>query len=289
MRLGIPVATIHQIHSTPNKKYLMSHVPAETYARIDNDLYNRQSDIWWNPNEILYLLKSSINPVRVGYARRKIFEELKWNPQGRKALEVGSGGGILTEEIARMGFETWGIDPSASSVKTATGHAQQSGLNISYSVGAGEAIPFGDANFDAVFCCDVLEHVRDLPKVIAEISRVLKPGGVFCFDTLNRTFVSKIVAIKIWQEWKRWAFMPPNLHVWEMFIKPAELKAHLLKSGFEFKETRGTSPNVSIPKMLSYLRKRAKGEWTYKDLGEHFQLIESDDEKILYMGWAVKK
>src|SRR5215831_9947274 len=85
------------------------------------------------------------------------------------------------------------------------------------------------------FCCDVLEHVRDLPKVISEISRVLKPGGVFCFDTLNRTFLSKLVAIKIWQEWKRWAFMPPNLHVWEMFIKPDELKALLLQNQFEVK------------------------------------------------------
>ena len=101
--------------------------------------------------------------------------------------------------------------------------------------------------------------------------------------------MSKLVAIKIWQEWKPWAFMPPNLHVWEMFIKPEELKAHLLNSGFEFKAFRGTEPNVSIPKMLSYLRKRVKGEWTYKELGEHFQLVESNDQKILYMGWAVKK
>jgi 2-polyprenyl-6-hydroxyphenyl methylase/3-demethylubiquinone-9 3-methyltransferase len=99
----------------------------------------------------------------------------------------------------------------------------------------------------------------------------------------------QLVAIKIWQEWKRWAFMPPNLHVWEMFITPDELKAHLDRSGFAFKEFRGTMPNVSIPTLLSYLRKRAKGEWTYTDLGERFQLVESNDLKILYMGWAVKK
>jgi 2-polyprenyl-6-hydroxyphenyl methylase/3-demethylubiquinone-9 3-methyltransferase len=73
-----------------------------------------------------------------------------------------------------------------------------------------------------------------------------------------------------------------------MFIKPAELKLVLLDNGFEFKEFRGTEPNLPIPKMLSYLRKRAKGEWTFKDLGEHFKLVESKDMSILYMGLAVK-
>jgi 2-polyprenyl-6-hydroxyphenyl methylase / 3-demethylubiquinone-9 3-methyltransferase len=162
-------------------------------------------------------------------------------------------------------------------------------LNIDYSEGTGESIRFADQSFDVVFCCDVLEHVRDLPKVISEISRVLNPGAFFCFDTLNRTFLSKLVAIKIWQEWKRWPFMPPNLHVWEMFIKPDELKTLLLQIRFEVKGFRGTQANVSIPKMLGYLRKRAKGEWTFGELGEVFRLVESNDMNILYMGWAVKK
>jgi 2-polyprenyl-6-hydroxyphenyl methylase/3-demethylubiquinone-9 3-methyltransferase len=139
-----------------------------------------------------------------------------------------------------------------------------------------------------VYCCDVLEHVRDLPKVISEIYRVIKPGGVFFFDTLNRTFMSKLVAIKIWQEWKSTAFMPPRLHEWRMFIRPEELKGLLAYAGFEFKEFRGTSPDVSIPKMINLLRKRAKGEIGYKELGQKFKLVESNDLKILYMGYAVR-
>jgi 2-polyprenyl-6-hydroxyphenyl methylase/3-demethylubiquinone-9 3-methyltransferase len=115
-----------------------------------------------------------------------------------------------------MGFATTGIDPADESLRTAQNHARESGLTINYKKGTGEEIPFPDNSFDCVFCCDVLEHVRDLPKVISEISRVLKPNGIFIYDTLNRTFISKLVAIKIWQEWKRWAFMPPNLHVWKM-------------------------------------------------------------------------
>lgn len=265
----------------------MQAVSQEIYDRIDNDLYSAESNTWWAPDSVLYLLKTSVNPLRVGYARRKL-QELGMTPHGKRALEVGCGGGILTEEIARLGFETTGIDPSAHSLKIATGHARGSGLTITYEQGAGEALPYADNAFDAVFCCDVLEHVRDLPKVISEISRVLKPGGIFVFDTLNRTFLSKLVAIKIWQEWKRWALFPPGLHVWEMFIKPKELKSLLAQHHFDLKDLKGSSPSLPFTRMFGYLRKRAKGELTYKDLGEKFRLLESNDMSIVYMGVAVK-
>jgi 2-polyprenyl-6-hydroxyphenyl methylase/3-demethylubiquinone-9 3-methyltransferase len=155
---------------------------------------------------------------------------------------------------------------------------------IQYQQGTGESIPFADNTFPAVYCCDVLEHVRDLPKVIGEIYRVTKPGGIFLIDTLNRTFISKLVAIKIWQEWKSTAFMPPRLHEWRMFIRPEELKGLLVQAGFEFKEFRGTSPDVSIAKMISLLRKRANAEIGCKELGQRFKLVESDDLKILLHG-----
>ena len=267
----------------------MKAVSKEIYDHIDNDLYNAESLTWWSPDNVLYLLKTSVNPLRVGYAKRKLFEEMKMDPRGKKALEVGCGGGILSEEIAMMGFDTTGIDPSEHSLNIAVNHARVSGLNIKYEKGTGEALPYTDGSFDVVFCCDVLEHVRDLPKVMAEISRVLKQGGVFVFDTLNRTFISKLVAIKIWQDWKHWAFFPPDLHVWEMFIKPKELKSLLLQNNFDFKEFRGSQPNVSIPKMLGYLRKRAKGELSFKEIGEKFRLVESNDMNIIYMGVALKK
>ena len=266
----------------------MEKVSAEVYDKINNDVYKLQGDIWWKPDTVLHLLKTSINPWRVGYAE-SIIKKLGINPQGKTALEVGSGGGILTEEICKMGFTTTGIDPAEESVITATNHAKAGGLNIKYDQGSGENLPYAEGSFDCVFCCDVLEHVQDLPKVISEISRVLKPGGVFFYDTLNRTFISKLVAIKIWQEWKRWAFMPSNLHVWEMFIKPQEIKALLQKSGFDWQEHTGSEPNVSIPKMLGYLRKRVKGEWTYEDLGKNFRLVKSSDMNILYAGYAIKK
>lgn len=263
-------------------------VSKEVYDRIDNNLYNATGNTWWEPDSVLYLLKTCVNPLRVGYAKRRLLEEMQIDPHGKKALEVGCGGGILSEEIALMGFDTTGIDPSEQALKIAANHAHASGLNIRYEKGEGEALPYTDSSFDVVFCCDVLEHVRDLPKVISEISRVLKPGGAFVFDTLNRTLISKIVAIKIWQEWKRWAFFPPGLHVWQMFIKPKELKSLLLQNNFECSAFQGCKPTLPVLTMLGYLRRRAKGEITYKELGEKFRLKESNDMSIVYMGMAVK-
>jgi len=266
----------------------MQPTSEDVYKQIDNNLYNEQGDIWWDENRILHLLKTSVNPARAGYFRRILDETLRFDCRGTPALDVGCGGGILAEEFAGMGLRVTGIDPSEESLNTARRHARSMGLAIDYRQGTGESIPFADNAYPVVYCCDVLEHVRDLPKVIGEIYRVTKPGGVFFFDTLNRTFASKLVAIKIWQEWKSTAFMPLRLHEWKMFIRPEELKGLLARTGFESKEFRGTSPNVSVLKMISLLRKRAKGKIDMKELGRSFKLVESDNLKILYMGYAVK-
>jgi 2-polyprenyl-6-hydroxyphenyl methylase / 3-demethylubiquinone-9 3-methyltransferase len=264
-------------------------ISQQIYKGIDNTYYNQAGDAWWQPDSVLHLMKTSVNPVRVTYAREKLLSELKISPKEKTALEVGCGGGVLAEEIARMGFTTFGIDPSEASLRVAIDHSLLGGLNITYNAGAGEALPYRDKVYDAVFCCDVLEHVRDLPKVVSEISRVLKPGGVFFYDTLNRTLTSKLVVIKVAQEWKRWAFMPSRIHVWEMFIRPAELKFLLEQNNLEWKEHRGIRPDASVFKILGYLRKRARGELTYRAMSNKLPLIQSKDMSIMYMGYAVKR
>jgi 2-polyprenyl-6-hydroxyphenyl methylase/3-demethylubiquinone-9 3-methyltransferase len=161
-------------------------------------------------------------------------------------------------------------------------------MKIQYITGCGEAIPCEDGSMDIVFCCDVLEHVRDVSKVISEISRVLKPSGYFFFDTINRTYLSWFVAIKISQIWKYWAIAPANLHVWEMFIKPSELRALCEPNSLQWQEHTGMWPNVSPLKFLSYLRKRAKGKISYGDLGKELRMVESRRTGIMYMGYAIK-
>ena len=266
----------------------MHKIPEEIYSRIDNNIYNLDGDKWWQSDFSLNLIRAVINPFRTGYAK-SIFDQLEMDSVKMSALEVGCGGGILTEEIAKMGFITTGIDPSEQSLTSAIKHAQENNLTIKYVKGTGENLPFQDNSFDVVFCCDVLEHVADLPKVIAEISRVLKNDGIFIYDTFNRTMLSKIGVIKILQEWKRWAIMPPNLHVWEMFIKPDEIKFLLRENHLDWKEHRGAKPNTSYLKILGYLRKRAIGELSYVEFGEKFRMVESGSTQIMYMGYAVKK
>lgn len=260
----------------------------ETHDRIDNRLYDAAGDSWWRADSLLHQLKVSLNPVRLGYVRRKLFHELHLEPRGKQALEIGCGGGLVCEELSRLGFEVTGIDPSAPSLVAATRHAQANGLAIRYEQASGEALPYSEGSFDVVFCLDVLEHVRNLPQVICEVARVLKRGGVFCYDTLNRTWLSYLVAIKIAQEWPRWAFLPPNLHVWEMFIKPRELKALLRENRLDWKDHRGLKPSVSVTMALRILRRRATGECSYADLGERIRLVESRVKAVMYLGLAVK-
>ena len=269
------------------KSLHMQKVPDEVYSLINNDIYKEQGERWWQPDFPLNLLRALYNPFRVGYAKR-IIDQLHISPEKISVLEVGCGGGILSEEIAKTGFTTTGIDPAEESLEIARAHAKESQLNIIYAKGAGEKIPYPDRSFDVVLCCDVLEHVQDLPKVIAEASRVLKDGGLFIYDTFNRTFMSKISIIKVLQDWNRWAIMPPNIHVWKMFIKPREIRSLLMQNQLEWKEHRGIEPGISYFRMLRYLRKRAAGELTYQEFGEKFLMEESKSTRIMYMGYAVK-
>lgn len=266
----------------------MQRVPDEIYRRIDNAVYDKDGDKWWQADFSLNLIRTLFNPFRIAYAK-KILERYEIHPYEKYALEVGCGGGLFSEDIAKLGFITSGIDPSEQSVNNAIEHAKENELSIQYRVGSGESIPFGEQLFDVVFCCDVLEHVRDLPKVISEISRVLKPGGIFIYDTFNRTLISKLVAIKVLQEWKRWAILPSNLHVWEMFIRPDELKNLLFQNEMEWKDHRGIKPDIFTPKILSYLHQRAKGQISLEEFGEKFRLIESSSLSVSYIGYAIKK
>lgn len=258
------------------------------HGGIDNRIYDERGGEWWDPASAFYQMRVAFNPVRAGYARKVLAAELGSDAKGKIALDVGCGGGFMTEELARLGYETFGLDPSAPSLRAAAEHAGGQGLRIGYLRAWGEAIPLKAGVCDVVICCDVLEHVSDLPRVVAGISRVLRPGGVFCYDTINRTLLSKLVAVKIAQEWKRWAFMPPRLHAWEMFIKPRELRALLRRNGLEWREHRGLVPGAPWLRLPGYLRKAARGDWTLADLSRRAVMTESRLTAVMYMGYAVK-
>jgi 2-polyprenyl-6-hydroxyphenyl methylase / 3-demethylubiquinone-9 3-methyltransferase len=256
--------------------------------QIDNLFYDSELVGWWDKESPMHLMKVLLNPVRISYIKRKLTEYFPLGFTDKTALEVGCGGGILSEDIARLGIEISGIDPSEKSIICAIRHAKENDLQIKYQLAEGENLPFISSSFDIVFCCDVLEHVRDLSKVISEISRVLKPGGIFIYDTINRTFFSFLIAIKLLQHWERWALLPANLHVWNKFIRPAELKELLFQNNLVMKENKGIVPDISPFKIIHLLYQRKLGKLPNSVFGTKFFLIESRFLGVSYMGYAIK-
>lgn len=257
--------------------------------RVNNDLYRRMGHAWWDDDVGEFsTIRFFVNPVRFGYFKRVLERERSREQAGPTILDVGCGGGLLAEEFARAGFQVTGIDPAPESIETARAHAAASGLAIEYETGSGERLPFAKASFAHVACCDVLEHVDDVERVIGEIARVLKPGGLFLYDTINRTLMSKLAVIKVMQEWPSTAFAEPNSHVWDRFIKPAELRLMLERHGLDQRELRGISTRRNPIACWLAFRRRAKGRISFKELGLRLAFHESGALGISYMGYAVK-
>ena len=161
----------------------------------------------------------------------------------QQILEVGCGGGLICEQLARRGVEMVGIDPSQGALETAALHAQERGLGqlIHYQKAYAEALPFADGSFSAIVCFDVLEHVKDLKATINEIARVLAPGGIFVFDTINRTFLSRAILIWYGENFPSGG-LKPGIHNYHSFIKPAELQSLITSSGLHVQEMKGFIP-----------------------------------------------
>ena len=258
---------------------------------IDNEMYSRKDYGWWDgdENSTTVLLRYFINPIRFAYFAGILKQKYGGAVSGRKLLDVGCGGGYLCEDFAKIEFDVIGIDPSQNTLKAAREHAAQNFLRIDYEEGRAEAIPFGDSSFNYVSCCDVLEHVDDVKKTISEIARVLKPGGLFFYDTINRTLASWLVMIKIAQDWKRSAWEAPNTHEWERFVKPSELGSIMKAYDLVMQEINGIGSANSRAIIRKATRQRAKGEITRYEMGKRLGLEKSDKVNMSYMGYAIKQ
>jgi 2-polyprenyl-6-hydroxyphenyl methylase/3-demethylubiquinone-9 3-methyltransferase len=134
----------------------------------------------------------------------------------------------------------------------------------------------------------VLDHVDDVGRTIAEIARVLEPGGVFLYDTVNRTRRSKLLMIKIAQDWSATAWAEPNLHDFDMFLRPEELEAHLEQSGLEVRDRVGFAA-ANPAAALKAMWERAHGKVTYREMGQRLRIKESRDTSSSYGGYALKR
>lgn len=255
---------------------------------IDNDFYDREAAYWWsNTDSPLAIIRYMMNPVRFAYVIRQLVE-LSYDYRSRRVLDIGCGGGFLTEEIAKFGLETTGVDPSVPSLQTAREHAKALNLAITYQEGAGEKLNFADDCFDMVFCLDVLEHVRDYRAVVAEISRVLVPGGFFFFETVNRTILSYLVVIFCMQKFPLTRVIPANVHNWHYFIKPRELTRAVRAGGMRIEDIRGVLPGLSFVYHLPRLPGMVADKIDFRDLCNLFRCHESIFKNLCYVGYAVK-
>ena len=256
---------------------------------IDNEVYDREGEGWWDEDNPLNILHGSMTPGRFAYFRKVLRDRRGLDLPGVRALDIGCGGGFLAEEFARLGCQVVGVDPSAVSIDTARRHATTTGLPIDYRVGTGENLPVADEEFDLAYCCDVLEHVSDLEAVLSETSRALKPAGIFLFDTINRTLASKLLVIKVMQEWRLTRFIDTAIHEWDMFIKPEELHQALDRAGLRMEDVVGLAPRTSKPRVLVDFVKASRGRISYGELSRRFDAGQVKSTSISYMGWATKR
>jgi 2-polyprenyl-6-hydroxyphenyl methylase / 3-demethylubiquinone-9 3-methyltransferase len=256
---------------------------------INNEIYSQQAGGWWDENHFLHLLKTGMNPPRFGYFRDALTRQLGLQPEALSVLDVGCGGGILSEEFAKIGCHVTGIDPSVPSLDAARKHAANEGLTIEYHHASGESIPFDANAFDVVICCDVLEHVNDLEKTLREVARVLKFGGMFCYDTINRTEESRKANIFAAQDFALTSFFPHDTHIWEKFITPEELLSLYEKLGFENRDMTGLNSALPDLQVAGLLIRRKLGLLTFAELGRQLKFQTGGGLQASYLGWAVRK
>lgn len=258
---------------------------------IDNEMYSRQDYGWWDgdPNSTNVLLRYFINPIRFADFTEILKRQSDGDVSGRRVLDVGCGGGYLCEEFAKVGYAVIGIDPSQNTLEAARAHAAQNCLRVDYEKARAEALPFGNSLFDCVCCCDVLEHVDSIDHTVSEIARVLKPGGLFLYDTVNRTLVSWLVVIKIAQDWKGTAWEAPNTHEWRRFVKPTELNSMMKTNGLAMQENKGIGPGNRLSVIMAAVRQRAKCRITRHEMATRFGFEKNDELDASYMGFAIKQ
>ncbi|NNU79225.1 bifunctional 2-polyprenyl-6-hydroxyphenol methylase/3-demethylubiquinol 3-O-methyltransferase UbiG [Halovulum dunhuangense] len=197
---------------------------------------------WWDPHGKFKPLHM-LNPTRLDYIIDQICAEFGRDPKARapfaglRILDIGCGGGLLSEPMARLGAEVVGADAAARNIPVARIHAEQSGLNIDYRHTTAEALAEAGERFDVVLNMEVVEHVADPLVYLAACQQLLKPGGLMVCSTLNRNPKSYMMAIIGAEHVMRW--LPKGTHDWKKFITPDELFDLLRKAGLDPVDRKG--------------------------------------------------
>jgi 2-polyprenyl-6-hydroxyphenyl methylase / 3-demethylubiquinone-9 3-methyltransferase len=197
---------------------------------------------WWDPHGKFKPLHM-LNPCRLYYVVDQIAAEFGRDPRqrppfaGLRLLDIGCGGGLLAEPMARLGAEVVGVDAAERNVPVARLHAEQSGLVIDYRHGTAEGLAAAGESFDVVLNMEVVEHVPDPAAFLAACAALLRPGGLMIASTINRTPKAYALAVVGAERVLRW--LPPGTHDWRRFLTPDELFALLRGAGLEPVDRKG--------------------------------------------------
>ncbi len=201
---------------------------------------------WWNPRGKMAVLHK-FNPVRLGFIKEAACGHFEREAKrldalaGLRILDIGCGGGILSEPLARIGAEVVGADPSAANIAAARLHAEQSGVNVDYRETTAEALADEGERFDIVLAMEVVEHVADVPLFVKRCAEMVKPGGLMVVATLNRTLKSFALAIVGAEYVLGW--LPRGTHQWDKFVTPNELEIALEQGGLRVENESGVIYN----------------------------------------------
>ena len=221
-----------------------------TSGTIDHDevaRFSRVAGQWWDPRGPMAALHK-FNPVRLTYIRDRAAAHFGRDPKrldslaGLRVLDIGCGGGILSEPLARLGAAVVGADPSEANIAVARHHAAQARLSIDYRTVSAEALAEAGEAFDVVLAMEVVEHVADVGLFVEVAAETVKPGGLLFVATLNRTVKSFALAIVGAEYILRW--LPRGTHRWDKFVTPNELEIAIAQTGMHIAGETGVIYNL---------------------------------------------
>jgi 2-polyprenyl-6-hydroxyphenyl methylase/3-demethylubiquinone-9 3-methyltransferase len=218
------------------------HSSGETLDRNEVDRFARLASEWWDTKGKFRALHR-IGPARLTFLRDEMLRHFARSPSGMRPLDrlrildVGCGGGLIAEPLARLGARVTGLDPAVENIEAARRHAAGAGLDIDYRAGRVEELATEGRAFDAVVCLEVVEHVPDPAAFLATCAALVRPGGLMLLSTLNRTLKAYLLAIIGGEYVLRW--LPVGTHQWDRFVTPEELARHLRAAGLAAPVVKG--------------------------------------------------
>ena len=209
--------------------------------------FSRLAAEWWDPQGSMAALHK-FNPVRLAYIRDQACARFGRDAKrldslsGLRMLDIGCGGGILSEPLARLGAVVVGADPSEKNVAAAREHAERTGVTVDYRASTAEALADAGERFDVVLAMEVVEHVADVGLFVSRCGEMVRPGGLMIVATINRTLKAFALAIVGAEYVLRW--LPRGTHQWDKFVTPNELEIALAKAGLEVTAESGVIYNL---------------------------------------------